>query len=100
MNDGVDRPPIVYGPYEAERETDGSPLVQAVRSDPDFGRGVSRPHNEQHLFAVLQDAGVRLGVFDTRIVKWLASWEPATVQVVIGLVSRVYAAGFARGGER
>jgi hypothetical protein len=43
--------------------------------------------------------GVELGAFDVRILNWLAGYEAATVQVVIGLISRAYAAGVEQGGN-
>jgi len=33
-------------------------------------------------------SGVELGLYDRRIVEWLAGWEPSTVAVVCGLISR------------
>ena len=36
-------------------------------------------------------AGLRLGDYDRRILRWLARWEPTTVQVIIGLILRAAA---------
>jgi hypothetical protein len=38
-------------------------------------------------------AAANPGEFDRLILSWLAGWEPDTVQVVIGLLERMYAAG-------
>ena len=36
------------------------------------------------------DAGVAVGEYDSRILHWLASWEPSTVAVIAGLISRAH----------
>jgi hypothetical protein len=36
---------------------------------------------------------VELGAYDHAIVQWLAGWEPSTVAVMAGLISRAHEAG-------
>jgi hypothetical protein len=81
-----------HGPYELERDTDNEPLPREARSTP-AGRGVHQPINRRHLTEACRDAGVVLGAHDARILAWLANYEPSTVQVVIGLISRAHTAG-------
>lgn len=38
-------------------------------------------------------AGLELGAYDQKIIGWLAEWEPATVAVICGLISRAREAG-------
>lgn len=38
-------------------------------------------------------SGIELGTYDTRIIEWLAGWEPSTVAVVCGLIRRARATG-------
>jgi hypothetical protein len=84
--------PAVYGPYGTEQQTYNSPLARAVQAA-EPGRGVSAQLNQDHLASALADARVTLGSYDVRILNWLIRFEPSTVQVVIGLISRAYAAG-------
>lgn len=91
--------PPTYGPYDSERQTHDSPLLRDI-GDVTPARNVHTSINRMHLTKALRKADVNLGTHDRRIVDWLAGWEPSTVQVVIGLISRAYAAGLARGGEQ
>ena len=91
--------PQVFGPYETEQETYDSPLCLAT-----LGEGLPGSYTElerEHLRRACADFGVTLGAYDARIVDWIGLWEPQVVQVVIGLISRSYAAGRAQssGGE-
>jgi len=36
---------------------------------------------------------MELGVYDRRIVAWLADWEPSTLTVIAGLITRAHEAG-------
>jgi hypothetical protein len=49
-----------------------------------------RPDDEQEaiLRDALQAAGVELGAYDDRIVRWLAGWEWSTVAVVASWINR------------
>ena len=40
------------------------------------------------LHAACYRSGVELGAYDRRILEWLAGWEPATVAVIAGLITR------------
>lgn len=84
----------VYGPYDTEAE---------LRQDCAWSRGrrpVAGGHvepNRGRLLQALAEAGVRLGERDARTVDWLAGWEPETVQVIVGLISRAHQAGIPAG---
>lgn len=57
--------------------------------------GGAEPMREANLAQLMDacaDAGVALGAHDSRIIHWLAGWEPSTVAVIAGLVSRARAA--------
>lgn len=93
------------GPYQTERQALASPLCQEVRRLHDSGRVRSGDPDRLVRGAVLaalleelSEAGVELGVYDRRVLEWLAGCEDTVVQVVVGLVRRAYAAG--RGGRR
>jgi hypothetical protein len=92
-----------YGPYETEQDTHAEPMPQAVRDlhraglirsgDPDR---LARDTVLSHLIAACHDAGVTIGARDRRTLQWLARGDTSTAQVVIGLISRAYAAGLSR----
>jgi hypothetical protein len=44
--------------------------------------------SHQLLCEALAVAGIELGAYDHRIVAWLAGWEPATVAVIAGWITR------------
>jgi hypothetical protein len=87
-----------FGPYETWDEAAASPLAKEVNAMRDVTRspmpdgGVDLPSGDQiryrHLEQACKVAGVELGAFDERILRWLAGWENETVQVIIGLISR------------
>lgn len=85
------------GPYHTERETWSSPLLQAVSRTPS-GRGVHTAISQAALLSACVEAHVELGAFDLRALEWLSGWEPATVQVFVGLIGRAYEAGRRAGG--
>lgn len=88
------------GPYDSEAHALAEPLPRAVAELHASGR--VRSGDPDHLVCSLQaeallrachDAGVQVGVFDGRIIDWLAGWEPATVQVVISWLGQAFEAG-------
>jgi hypothetical protein len=90
----------VNGPYQSERDAAAEPMPRAVRALHDDSRVRSGDPDRLvatcvmgHMADTLAAAGVELGAFDRRIVAWLCGYEPATVQVVLGLVARAHAAG-------
>lgn len=77
------------GPYDTEQQA-----LTDVAAAVDFGlpaRGFTDNPLRTYLTAALVEAGVEMGEFDARIVDWLAGWEPATVQVIVGWVTRARA---------
>ena len=78
--------PAGCGPYETIRQA-----YADIRS---IGR--SDEALQLRLIEACQDAGVRLGVYDRRILAWLAGWEPETVQVIAGLIRRAAQGGGGR----
>lgn len=82
------------GPFETEREISALPEVQAIyeafHADP--GAGKMAPRTRLMPGRVLDAAGVAMGAYDDRIADWLATWEPQTVAVIAGWVSRARAA--------
>jgi len=77
----------VCGPYETAAEARAEPLVRDTYLITRAG-GDMDAENQRRLLAACQDAGVQLGIYDRRILAWLAGWEPETVQVVVGLIDR------------
>ena len=73
------------GPYETEREAMAASAWARQGRDGDM-----RASNLADLAAAL--SGVEVGAWDRAITEWLAGWEPSTVAVVCGLLSRARAA--------
>ena len=74
------------GPYETEREAAAASLWELQGRPRD-----QRTMNLADLGA--ECSGIQLGAYDRRIIEWLAGWEPATVAVICGLISRARRAG-------
>lgn len=74
----------VFGPYATEREAiaDSRDVLDLPPST-EWDRATVRK-----MQAVCAEAGVELGEYDERIIRWLAKWEPQAVQVIVGLISR------------
>ena len=82
------------GPYESERKAAASPAARAAHEAFGTGRGPGMTAaNHRALCSAISAAGVDLGAWDHRIVMWLSSFEPSTVAVVAGLITRARAAG-------
>jgi len=82
--------PGAEGPFETERQVAELPAVRAVYEafDRDPGVGKMAPHSRRLLGRALEAAGVGMGRYDDRIAEWLCQWEPHTVAVVAGWVTR------------
>ena len=71
------------GPYESWRDADRSSLHAGDGRT--SGMTISSANLAQLTAAV---SGIELGAYDRRIIDWLADYEPATVAVICGLISR------------
>jgi hypothetical protein len=74
------------GPYETERQAAAVSLYEQQGRKQDM-----RAMNLADLAA--ECSGIALGAYDRRIIEWLANYEPATVAVICGLISRARQAG-------
>lgn len=82
----------IHGPYATAADARCLPVAR----DP----ALSRQIRHDHLTRAVAEAGVTLGAFDAEIVAWLArTWEPETVAVLAGLVTRAHAAGRTAGAR-
>jgi hypothetical protein len=54
--------------------------------------------NYARLADACEGAAVTVGAYDSRILTWLAGWEPQTCAVVAGLITRAHGAGQSVGG--
>jgi len=78
------------GPFKTRDEAFAHPEVrriyQAMHESPH--RGVGDAENLRLLERACEAAGVQLGAYDLRVLRWLASWEAEMCVVVAGLVAR------------
>ena len=86
---------MASGPYETSDEVRRLPAVRAVYDvmHDATGRGAGQGECERMLAGACEAAGVALGAYDARILRWLANWEAETVAVVAGWVARAHEAG-------
>lgn len=76
------------GPYQAEADTRPvtEPIWEAFHAAP-RARGT-----DEACYRLMRDAadaaGVEVGAFDDRILRWLSGFEPSTCAVVAGLITR------------
>lgn len=87
----------VYGPYDTDLDTYDEPMPTQVRQLHHSGRVRSGDPDGLVRDAVLEALlkachGIEIGAYDTRILTWFAGWESSTVQVMIGVITRVAAA--------
>jgi hypothetical protein len=73
-------------PYETERQA-----ADAARHIYDSPPGAWGDGNLRLLEDACRAAGVQPGAYDTRILVWLAGWEPSTCAVIAGLITRAHA---------
>jgi hypothetical protein len=86
--------PIQYGPFE-----DGRAAVSAARRVYDLPPATGAWTAAMR--TMLEDAlaGTPLGLYDRQIIEWLCGWEPSTVAVIAGWITRAGQAGGDDGQE-
>jgi hypothetical protein len=72
----------VNGPFETEADARTAAVAAA-----EPGAQITDA-NRAMLLGAIDGAKVAMGRFDRDIVEWLARWEPATVAVIAGLITR------------
>ncbi len=88
MNDPASHPHLPHhagGPFETEYEARAS--VEHILGSP---TEAMTDGNHRLLEDACRAAGVGLGAWDHRILLWLAGWEPSTVAVIAGLITRAH----------
>jgi hypothetical protein len=83
----------VTGPYETERQAHAASRWEEQGRPELEGRPGIPEANLAQLMDACADAGIAVGAYDSRILHRLAGWEPSTVAVVCGLISRAWQAG-------
>jgi hypothetical protein len=91
-------PVTAAGPFETEREALDLPSVRAAYAAI-TGPGTGDLECLRILEDALTAAGVQLGIYDVRILHWLANWEAQTCAVIAGLITRAHAAGLGTARE-
>jgi hypothetical protein len=82
------------GPFDTEAQARAAAQAAA---DPGL-LPIIAAQNRRLLGRTCEAAGVAMGRHDDRIVEWLSIWEPSTVVVIAGWVSRAFEAGAATPG--
>jgi hypothetical protein len=82
----------VSGPYEDEDQVLADPAVQAIYARMRGSRDYRMQDGSAALMlAACEAAGVQLGAYDARILRWLAGFEPQSAAVVAGIITRAAA---------
>ena len=76
------------GPFETEAQARATVAHIYAAAHASISRGVFGELNHKLLCEALSAAGVDLGAYDHRIVRWMAGWEPELCAVVAGWVTR------------
>lgn len=87
--------PMPCGPYETEQQARADVAYIHEQSRRSVRRGVLTEPNRAQLMEARQGAGVTPGVFNAKILTWLANCKPETCAVITGLIARANAAGLA-----
>ena len=92
-----------YGPFNSEREALDTRAAAVLKAAYDEHPGVGAGNQERAdlLTAACEAAGVVLGDYDLRLLRWLANWENGQCVSLAGIIRRAYEAGKAaalRGG--
>ena len=85
------------GPFSSYEEAHAAAIE--LGGPPEPGRSIlSEAQKRAMLAAACEEAGVVPGLYDTRILGWLAGWEDSVCAVVAGVITRAYEAGKASTG--
>jgi hypothetical protein len=79
---------MTSGPFHTDRQALAASRYHQQRQPLQTGGSITAL-NHADLDAAL--SGVELGTYDLQIVEWLAGWDPPTVAVVCGLITRARA---------
>jgi hypothetical protein len=85
------------GPY-ATRQARTDVADTYAQCDRSYRPGVMEEANLAYLQNACEQAGVRVGAYDARILAWLGGWEPETCAVIAGLIARAHTARSEAGG--
>jgi len=83
------------GPFDTEDQARTHPAVRAVyeAARASSRRGAMQDPSEALITGACEAAGVALGEYDARIVRWVAGFEPQACAVIAGLIIRAAEAG-------
>jgi hypothetical protein len=84
---------VTIPPLDSEHEALALPQVRAIYEANRDGPATLAEGNAALLTEAMVSAGVRFGAYDSRILAWLATWDPQVVASIAGWVERAYEAG-------
>jgi hypothetical protein len=73
--------------------------IISASADHRLGEAIHHSHDRLHSDRVDALNGVELSTRDRRVIDWLATWEPDTVETITGLFERIRAAGSSGGHQ-
>ncbi len=86
-----------YGPFDDEGQVLATRAAAALRAafDAHPGAGAGDPERLKLLTGACEAAGVDLGDYDIRLLRWLARYENTTCVQLAGMIHRAHQAGLA-----
>ncbi len=88
----------MMGPFQTEDEAIAEPAVQAIYNAMRTSDARMQDGSAALILAACERAGVTLGAYEARIVRWVAGFEPQAAAALAAIIDRAGAAG--RDGDR
>jgi hypothetical protein len=76
------------GPFETEVEAIAAPAVQAVYEAMRSRNARMQDGSAAMILAACEGAGVTLGAYEARIVRWVAGFEPQAAAALAAIIAR------------
>lgn len=83
--------PRSYGPFES--------ALQAGKASVRLRGAAKTPERTEFILAAFANANIAVGDYDRVIARWLTTWEPETVTVILDWVFRAFESGAVSGAE-
>lgn len=84
----------VFGPYNDNADVEKAPLAAAIRHLNRQPTADGRTVAEEYLRGLCSDMGMRLGTYDLHAIRRIVGeLDAEEIQVIVGMLTRAYAAG-------
>lgn len=92
---------VPVGPFETEDQALADPAVRAIYEQMRRSRDYRmQDGSAAMILQACEQAGVSLGAYDARIVRWIAGFEPQAAAALAGIIDRAGLAGRAKESDQ